>query len=256
MKDFLYSIIIAFSFFTIIPLPMVEWTSRRIKFLPLLMPFIGLGIGSVGYGLYYLLQNTAVSDFSGAVLMVLFYLVITGGLHMDGLMDTADAYFSRRSKEKKLEIMKDSRVGAFAVIALVSLMLIKTAFFYEIFRAGREIAILLFLIPVLSRIVQALMLCFFPYAKEDGLAAMFSQTGKWISYVLTVYFGLATGSIYFLAGTIGLILPLGLLLFTIYYYFSSRKNFGGITGDIVGAYVELAEVLMLGLLIFIYNLLI
>lgn len=249
MKDFLYAIIIAFSFFTIIPLPMVEWTNRRMRFLPVFMPFVGLGIGSLGYGLYCLLTNWTLSEFSNAVVMVLFYLVITGGLHIDGLMDTADAYFSRRSKEKKLEIMKDSSVGVFAVIAFVSLMLIKIACFYEIFRAGKETALLLLLIPVLSRIVQAFILCLFPYAKEDGLAVIFkASAGRGTSSVLVLYFVFTAGLIYILTGVKGLVLPLGLLLLTIFYYFSIKKNFGGITGDIVGGFVELAEVLMLFLL--------
>jgi len=246
MKDFLYSIIITFSFFTIIPLPMVNWTSKRMRFLPLLMPFVGLGIGLLGYGIYSLLINLAVS----AVAMVLFYLVITGGLHMDGLMDTADAYFSRQTKEKKMEIMKDSRVGAFAVMALVCLLLIKISLFYEIFRAGGGTGILLIMIPILSRTVQALMLCHFPFAKEDGLAVMYSQaTGQKTSLLLTIYFVLTSGIIYLLFNMTALLLPLGLLTFTVYYYFSVKKNFGGITGDIVGTYVELAEVLMLGLLL-------
>ena len=171
---------------------------------------------------------------------------------MDGLMDSADAYFSRQSKERKLEIMKDSRVGAFAVMALVFLLLLKTALFYEIFRAGKETAILLIMIPVLSRIVQAFMLCYFPYAKEDGLAVMYGQaTGRTTSYLLTLYFMITGVLIYTLLGMTALILPFGLLLFTVFYYFSAKKNFDGITGDIVGAYVELAEVLMLGVLIFV-----
>ncbi len=252
MKDFFYSIIMTFSFLTIIPLPMVEWTSRRIRFLPLLMPFVGLGIGLLGYGVYTLLITLAVSEFSGGVAMVLFYLIITGGLHMDGLMDSADAYFSRQSKERKLEIMKDSRVGAFAVMALACLLLAKTALFYEIFNVGKETAILLIMIPILSRIVQALMICHFPYAKEDGLAVMYGQArGRKTSYLLTMYFILTTVIIYFLLGVAALTLPFGLLLFTVFYYFSAKKNFGGITGDIVGAYVEMAEVLMLGILILI-----
>lgn len=250
MKDFLASIVIAFSFFTIFPLPMIEWTSRRMKFLPILMPFVGLGIGIVGYGLFYLLVSWDISAFSSSVLMVLFYLVITGGLHMDGLMDTADAYFSRRSQESKLEIMKDSRVGAFAVMTLVSLLLIKMTCFYEIIEAKQDVAVLLWLIPVLSRIGQAFILCYFPYAKKDGLAVIFKgATGPLTSIMLSMYLVLSVSLIYILRGSKGLLLPMGLLIFTLFYYFSARGNFGGITGDIVGSYVELAEVIMLLLLV-------
>lgn len=251
MKDFLYAIIIAFSFFTTIPLPMVEWTKKRIRFLPVLLPIVGVGIGLLGYFIYVLLEGTNLADYSKAVIMVLFYLFITGGLHMDGLMDTADAYFSRKSKEEKLVIMKDSRVGAFAVMSLISLLLIKTVFFYEIFTIYTSfgVTLLLLFIPILSRITQSLMLCLFPYAKEDGLAVMYRQgAGKATLYILVSYFIFACGLVYLLLRLKGLALPCGLILFTVFYYFSSKKNFGGITGDIVGAYVELAEALMLGIL--------
>lgn len=223
-------------------------------FLPFLMPAAGLGIGSLGYGLFYLLNNQSFSAFGKAAVMVIFYLVITGGLHMDGLMDTADTYFSRRSKEKKLEIMKDPRVGAFAVMALVSLILLKTAFFYELFQMGTKAAIVLLFIPVLSRTAQAAVLCFFPYAKKDGIAVTFAQTAEnriRVIVMLIVYVSILTGLIFYLAGTNGLLIPFGLFLFTLFYYFSSKKNFGGITGDITGAYLELAEALMVGLLVLI-----
>jgi adenosylcobinamide-GDP ribazoletransferase len=254
MKDFLYSILIAFSFFTTIPMPLVEWTSRRMRFLPLLMPAVGLVIGIIGFWLYSLLVASALSTFTKAVIMVLFYLVITGGLHMDGLMDTADAYFSRQSRERRLEIMKDSRMGAFAVMTFVCLMLVKVTCFYELFRLEgvASTVILLLLIPVLSRIVQALMLCLFPYAKEDGLAVMYGEAARGSTpYILGLYFVLTTVIIYLLSGFRGLILPLGLLLFCVFYYFSTRKNFGGITGDIVGGFVELGELLMLIMLLIV-----
>ncbi|HHV65315.1 MAG TPA: adenosylcobinamide-GDP ribazoletransferase [Peptococcaceae bacterium] len=250
MKDFLSAIVIAFSFLTAIPLPMLEWKEQRIKFLPVLMPLVGLGIGSLGYCLFCLLDNFAFSVFSKAVIMALFYPFITGGLHLDGLMDTADAYFSRQSIEQKLKIMKDSRVGAFAVITLISLLLLKVAFFSELFLAGRERAYLLLFIPVSSRIVQAVMLCSFPYAKEDGLAVMFGKNQrKGVIYTLSLFLAITAGFIYLLDGFYSLLLPLGLILFTGFYYFFARKNFGGITGDIVGAYVELAELLLLGILV-------
>jgi len=252
MKDFLASLVIAVSFFTVFPLPRIEWTSCRMKFLPILMPLVGFGIGLLGYSFLSLLVKLGISVFSSSVLMALFYLVITGGLHMDGLMDTADAYFSRQSQERKLEIMKDSRVGPFAVMTLVSLLLVKTACFYEIVETKQDVAALLCLIPVLSRIGQAFILCSFPCARKDGLAVIFKEATGPITYLLLgVYLVLSTCLILILVGFKALFLPAVLLLFTFFYYFSTQKNFGGITGDIVGAYVELAELIMLLLLVVI-----
>ncbi|NLP45000.1 MAG: adenosylcobinamide-GDP ribazoletransferase [Peptococcaceae bacterium] len=252
MKDFLYSIILAFSFFTVIPLPIVEWTKKRLKFLPLLMPFVGLLIGILAYGLYLLLVNASLSNYASSIILALFFLIITGGVHNDGLMDTADAYFSRKKIEEKLVIMKDSRLGVFAVMTFVGMLLFKTALFYEIFCAGKEIALALLLIPILSRIFQAYILCCFPCAKKDGLANTFREAVvPKTPFVLGLYFIVVIILVYNLLGIKNLLLPIGLVLFTIFYYYFSLKNFGGITGDVVGAFVELAEVLLLTILIII-----
>lgn len=119
---------------------------------------------------------------------------------------------------------------------------------------GTKAAIVLLFIPVLSRTAQAAVLCFFPYAKKDGIAVTFAQTAEnriRVIVMLIVYVSILTGLIFYLAGTNGLLIPFGLFLFTLFYYFSSKKNFGGITGDITGAYLELAEALMVGLLVLI-----
>lgn len=253
MKDFFASWIITFSFFTILPLPALEWTERRLRHIPLLMPFVGLFIGGCGYLLYLLLQTTALSILTQAIIMSLIYLVLSGGLHMDGLMDMADAFFSRAGREKKLEIMKDSQVGAFGVMAFVCVILLKIACFAEL-SAGRGALIsLLLIIPVLSRIFQAIILCSFPCAKAEGLAAAFQAgTGKIALTILGLYFLLAATLAYGLAGELlSLLLPAVLILFFIGYYFFVKQSFGGITGDIVGGFVELAELLMLAVLVVI-----
>jgi len=252
MQDFFYSWIIAFSFFTVLPLPMVEWTDRRLRYLPRLMPVVGLFLGVCGYFLFILLQASTCNVFSKGVVMAFAYLVLSGGLHMDGLMDMSDAYFSRANKEKKLEIMKDPRIGAFGVMGFVSILLLKITVLTELFSSSKTVAILLLVIPVLSRIFQASMLCSFPYAKADGLAATFKiGAGRDTQMILGTYFILVLSVIVYLAGFKGLLIPVVLLLFSTLYYFWAKKNFGGITGDIVGGFVELAELLMIGVLLFI-----
>jgi adenosylcobinamide-GDP ribazoletransferase len=96
--DILSAIVIAFTFFTIIPMPVIDWTGRRMKFVPLMMPLVGLIDGAVAFGIFYCLSIFHFSAFFSAVILCLYFIVFTGGLHIDGLMDTADAYFSRRDK--------------------------------------------------------------------------------------------------------------------------------------------------------------
>lgn len=217
-----------------------------------LMPLAGLFIGAGGYLLFRLFAFSTLSVSGKAILLTLSYLVLTGGLHMDGLMDMADAYFSRAGREKRLEIMKDSRTGAFGVMAFGAVILLKIACFTELIGKTMGFPVLLLFIPLLSRIVQAFILCSFPYAKADGLAVTFKAgAGKKTVWILAVDLAFTVGAIYGLTGGTGLYLPGGLLLFSFFYYFWVRKNFGGITGDIAGGFVELAELLMLALCVFI-----
>lgn len=244
--DILLAAVIAISFFTFIPMPIIDWTPRRMKFVPLWLPLVGLIVGTVGWGLFLLLTGFALSPLLKAAVMALYALALTGGVHTDGLMDTADAYFSRRDIERKLEIMKDSRVGAFAVMALAAMLLLKLGFYAEAFgKPGFPPVVLLF-IPVFSRVFQASMIYLFPYAKGEGLAAMY---GKDPDRRFLIVFGLclaaACCTLALLAGWKYLVVPAACLLYYIFYYFSCRKNFGGITGDILGAFLELSELVML-----------
>ena len=111
--------------------------------------------------------------------------------------------------------MKDSRLGVFAVMTFVGMLLFKTALFYEIFCAGKEIALALLLIPILSRIFQAYILCCFPCAK-DGLANTFRRlSDPKTPFVLGLYFIVVIILVYNLLGIKNLLLPIGLVLFTI-----------------------------------------
>jgi adenosylcobinamide-GDP ribazoletransferase len=266
MLDFWAGLVLAFSFLTLIPMPWVEWTAARTRFLPLLMPVVGLVVGLLGAGLYVLISHFGLSALLSAVLMTLYYTVITGGLSTDGLMDTADAYFSRREPAERLVIMKDSRVGAFGVMACVFLLLLRTGLFYEAFSRliapgalnSPSVAGLpllgwgLIAMPFLSRLGQSFMLCVFPLAKAEGLAATFRPlAGRRYGIALGLYWLLAAALLTLAAGWQGLALPLLLVLSLGGAYFFSKKNFGGITGDILGAFVETTELLLLAGVVFL-----
>ena len=250
--DFLKSIIISFSFFTTIPMPMIDWTKERMKFVPLILPLVGAVIGGLSFSFYKLVSLIGTGNILAAVLLSIFFLLITGGIHMDGLMDSADAYFSRRDRERRLEIMKDSRVGAFAVMAIIVVVLLKTAVFYELLAAGKQIGLFLIVIPVVSRLLQSSMLYFFPYAKEEGLAKMYGgKLKKSLGFILIfMLLVISTGMAVFL-GIKALFVPGIAVLFYGFYYLSSKKHFGGITGDLLGAFLEMVELLMIGAVLFV-----
>lgn len=108
-----------------------------------------------------------------AVILVILEIIITGGLFCDGLMDTADGVFSGREKERMLEIMKDSRIGANGILAFVSVVLLKIAL-YNILDS-ELLPLALFAMPVVTRLSVVYAISFFPYAREKGIGGMFSD---------------------------------------------------------------------------------
>lgn len=244
--DALLAVVIAFSFFTFLPMPLIDWAPRRMKFVPLWLPLVGLAVGACGWGLFLLLSAWNAGSAIKAAAMTIFYLAATGGVHADGLMDTADAYFSRRDIPRKLEIMKDSRVGAFAVMTLAAVLLLKFALFAEAFSKTGFAPIALLFMPVFSRAFQASMIYLFPYAKGEGLAAMYGRDPDRRFLIAFALWALAAcAGLWLLAGPKYLAVPGVCALYYVFYHFSSKKQFGGITGDVLGAFLEISELLML-----------
>ncbi len=246
MKQLGKSLLMTISFFTTIPMVYIEWDEKSNKYMPLFIPLIGIIIGGGFYLVLYVLNLVEISSFLSTALIVTYFVLITGGLHMDAFMDTSDAHFSRRDIEKKLVIMKDSNIGAFAALYLVILLLMKVALYNEVFLHEVPIHILI-VIPFLSRFFQTVLLLNTPFAKDDGLAKMYGSLSGRFQLSLFVYVLLYIGySMLFLSlyESIGLVC-VAFLYFLIYRRFS-LKQFGGITGDIVGAYIEIVEVLLVG----------
>ena len=242
MKTIVESIWIAISFFTILPVKEhYEWTEERMKYVPLFIPLVGVIIGSLLYGVIYLLNLSTLSLFTGAFIVVIFFVLITGGLHHDALMDTADAYFSRRDIDRKLEIMVDSRVGAFAVITLVGYIGLMWVFVYEVLL--NNLSINLVFVPIISRIMQPIMLYNLSFAKDDGLAKMYNKALQ-KKHRFLLYGAYVVVSIIYIICFRGFLVPVIALISYFIYKRFSYKNFGGITGDIIGAYLLLLELFL------------
>ena len=201
---------------------------------------VGLLIGALAYGLDFLLMRK-LSPLAESVILVLFIALITGGLHLDGLCDTFDAAFSMKPVSEKLSIMKDSRVGAFGVIAIVFVILLKVVFLAEIIGAGQRGVILLF--PAISRACMLLPSYLFSYPRESGKGAGFVNNMT-INIVLV---GLIPSAIilYLIMQAQGLLLLIAALIFSVSLAFFFNKRFNGITGDVLGCINELSEVFVL-----------
>lgn len=228
----------AVRFLTVFPWPSSrDFPGDHLRLCLVFFPAVGLVLGLLGGGAAFFLW-TLLPGPVAAVVITLVLLSFSGALHLDGLADTADGFFSSRPREGILAIMRDSRTGPMGVIALVMLLLLKTTSLAGLDRDTAWRAVLL--MPLTGRSAIVLMMALLPYARpEGGLATLFytgrpgraALAGGALSMVIApaVAGTGGTGAILLAAGAV--------LLFSL---FCSRK-IGGATGDTLGAGCEIAE---------------
>ena len=130
------SIIVAFSMYSRIPMPRFNWNSKDMKYHLIFFPWVGAVIGGLEYGWQKLSYEFNISYIVFTLIALVIPVIVTGGFHVDGYMDTSDALASWGDKEKRLEILKDSHVGAFAVIRLITLGIILFSAIYSMDELG------------------------------------------------------------------------------------------------------------------------
>jgi adenosylcobinamide-GDP ribazoletransferase len=230
----------ALRFLTIVPVPGLPPMSERgmVSAIPW-FPAAGLLIGAlllpVGWlaGLFW-------GDLARAALVVTAWAIVTGGLHLDGLSDTFDAVMSWRSRERKLEIMKDSRIGAMGALAIVALLLLKVVFLAE---AGAAWWQAVLLAPALGRWADIYGIYWFPPAAEGGLGRAFHAQVRRSDFVLAT--GGAALAAALVGGVAGLVATLLVLAATHLLARWWTRDLGGLTGDTYGALCEIGEVVVI-----------
>ncbi len=243
MITLLKSFCIAFSTYSKIPMPQFAWEKEDMKYSMIFFPFVGAVIGLAEWGWYLLSTHVGIGRLCFALVGAAIPILISGGIHIDGFMDTVDALSSYQSKEKKLEILSDPHIGAFAVIAVVVYALLYVAGYSELF--GEEVFLCYCGCFYLSRILSAISVLWFPCAKENGMLSCFSKASeKWIVTVLLgIEFVMAAFFIIFVGKVTGVIMLTIQFTHLWCYYIHSNKMFGGVTGDLAGFFVSLAELL-------------
>ena len=245
IRSFLDSFLLACSFLTVLPLPERDWTEQNLRFFSVVLPLVGLVPATVWSASFVLLSRWGASPLLRGVLMALAALAVTGGIHRDGLMDTCDALFSRRDRETRLRILSDPHSGAFAVTGCVAVTLLQSAAFAELLERAVP-ALLLASIPIWSRLGLGLLLNGLPFARDDGLARTLGAARTPSHTIALALAALAFAAL--LAGCLG---PGALAVSAIWltalllWRRCCLTVFGGITGDLLGAFVELSETAML-----------
>lgn len=235
--------ILMIQFFTRIPIRINVLAEEKdfSKGLPY-FPLVGLVIGIFNYLAFYIF-----SYLGEGLLPIVFWLlaniVVTGAIHIDGLADTCDGLLSARSRERMLEIMKDSRIGTNGVIAIVMDLLIRLAFMFSLSPSIRPFVIILS--PIVGKSFALMLIWISSYARKNGgMGGLFYSDISKLHVVLGLLSGALMVSLVYSWKLLLVLIPC--LIFILIYRRFVINKIDGMTGDTLGAANELAEICFMG----------
>ena len=231
--------LIAVQFMTTIPIKLPCLPSREQNALSMLFyPVIGLMIGGV---LWFVASYVQLPMMLLSCVVMVVWVWLTGGLHLDGLADTADAWVGGfGDRQRTLTIMKDPNTGAMGVIAIVLCLALKWAAVYCLLELDAVLALLF--VPMLGRMSALALFATTPYVRQHGLGSALQDVPKYLLWLVMLGFGAA---VFALSWQMALVMigVWAVMLAWLRWRFVGR--IGGITGDTVGASIEVVEVAML-----------
>ena len=244
------SILSAFLMYSRIPVPKVEWNEKNRRYVLGAFPLVGAVIGGMVILLKAVFNAIGVGSMMFACFAAVLPIVITGGIHLDGFCDVSDALSSYGDRQKRLDIMRDPHIGAFAVIRLVTLIIAEAGLFSQI-KSVKEL-----LLPslgyVLSRALSGLLaLTLRPASDKSSLVDFIRAADKKVNICMDAAFAAAA--------SVGMVLiePFSALCCIIAAGFTAEyfkhfviKNFGGVTGDLCGWFLQLCEFWILAAAVF------
>lgn len=247
----LRSIAAAFSLYSRIPMPSFEWKDEDMRFCMCAFPLVGVIEAVLAVLVFELLGYFDIGILFSAAIMTALPVLYTGGIHMDGLLDTYDALCSYGDKDKKLEILKDPHIGGFAVIRTIVYVLIAFGCFGELTERtvshGADTYIIYAVAGgyIVSRILSAISVIRFRKAKDEGMVSAISESNdrKCFAILIVILITvIAAGAL--LLGRYAFVWLAALPVFA-YYRYRSYRDFGGITGDLAGWFLQLCELAFL-----------
>ena len=246
MKSVWNSCKAAFAMFSKIPAPMVDWNKENMKYMMCFFPFVGAVIGVLTWLTGCVLGNyVKLEPFFLTVILTVIPVVVTGGIHVDGLLDTSDALSSWQERTRRLEILKDSHAGAFAVITACVYFILWLGVWSQLQNNPKGICIMS-MGYMMSRCLSGIGVITFPKAKSDGTVAEFSRNASEITArnILMVMFVILGALMLWISPVMGVLAVLSALLVFWWYHHMAMKYFGGTTGDLSGFFLCICEVVM------------
>lgn len=242
----LKSLACAFLMYSRIPMPQVEWKEENRRYSLALFPFVGAVIGGLIVLWTYVCGLLGAGKWLYAAVCCVIPIAVTGGIHADGFCDVTDAKSSYASKEKKLEIMSDPHIGSFAVIYTIIYFLLQFGLFSE--TDGMRAALIPACGYALSRALSGMAAVTFKCAKKDGTLQSFVKPAHRRNSVIILAAEACAAAVGMLFANpicgAAAIIAAGVSM--LYYRVSSYKNFGGITGDTAGHFLQICELAQLG----------
>ena len=241
----LRSMSIAFSMYSKIPMPQFEWKEEDMRYSLCFFPWVGAVIAIAFFFLGEGAKKCGMSPLFIVCILAALPILITGGIHVDGYMDTMDALHSYQPKEEKLRILKDPHIGAFSVIMVLLYYFLYLGFLSEI--QDKETLFIVALGFIISRALSGIGVVSFMPAKKDGLLRAFADPAmkRNVRILLgtELLVGCLAGSVLDLRKMILVILAAGCAM--AYYKRRAYREFGGITGDTAGWFVQICELVIL-----------
>ena len=238
--------------FTGIPLPFHIWDEKYMPIMAASIPVVGLIVGTLWYLFGLLLVFLQLPVLLSAVLMAVAPFFVAGFIHLDGFMDTSDAYLSFRPLERRLEILKDPNVGAFAVVMLVILFFLQFAAMFTIIEhtafgglllENRRYLALLVTIPVISRCCSALTIFVLRHGPHSNYAPMLAQKlGPSHKIFILLFAAVITAASFVFTGVIGLVTVGAVIVGHTWSMRTVYKSFKGVSGDLLGYALVIGEV--------------
>lgn len=247
MKSLFNGLNMTISMFTVIPVPKYTWDETAAKHMMKLYPIVGFIIGVLWYGVYKVLNYFGVSIMLSSAILTAIPYVLTGFLHLDGFMDVCDALLSRKPMEIKIKILKDSNVGAFAVISLVLLLITKFAAVNSLLFLHKEVVFLI-IIPIISRSLVGYFLITRKTIGESYFGKLFKGGTGVVDKAILIGVYLSSFIVcYFIGNLNSLTIPIAMGILAFILQRNTGKELGGFNGDVAGYILVLTE--FLGLIV-------
>lgn len=238
----LRSLIICFATFSKIPMPYIDWKKKDMKYIFCFLPLVGVVMGAVFILFSYIFFNVDIPELAFGVFSLAFIvLIINGGIHMDGFMDTIDALSSRKSRDDKLKILDDPHTGAFAIIYAIFYILM-VAYILGTVDNFKE-AVFMAVTFVFSRALVGIVAISESLSKQSGmLYAFVSATNKLVTAIICIVWIIACIAVMEIIAPVRSLITLGtVFIFVLLFQNMNRKHFGGISGDLMGFFICVVE---------------